>query len=325
VSADKNEKYEELDMPVIKVKGMAYVRLSAPDLDVMQKFLLDFGLQVAERTDDRLYSRGVGPDHHIHITHKGPAGFLGFAYEAASEEDLHKLAREVPGASPVEPRDEPGGGKRVRLIEPNGFTIEVVHGMQQRAGEELVLTKTHKAGDPSQRLGPARVVRLGHCVLVTPKHLETIEWFRNTFGLIKTDDLYMGAPDNVFGSFSRADAGEDPVDHHVFFCFKGERAGMHHCSFEVADVNDIFIGHNNLEKLGYEHIRGVGRHALGSQIFDYWASPYDQMHELWSSNEKFTASSGSGAVGIGPGMSHDTGEKPSERFTKQSTPAPRPA
>jgi catechol 2,3-dioxygenase-like lactoylglutathione lyase family enzyme len=310
-------------MPIIKVRGMAYVRLSAPDLDVMEKFLLDFGLQVAERTDDRLYSRGIGPDHHIHITQKGPAGFLGFAYKAASEEDLHTLAREAPGASPVEDRDEPGGGKRVRLVEPNGFTIEVVHGMAMREGEGLVLTKHHDAATPSQSMGPARVVRLGHCVLATPRHLETIDWFRNTLGLLKTDDLYMGTPDNVFGSFSRADAGAEPVDHHVFFCFKGDRVGMHHCSFEVADVNDVFIGHNHLTKQGYDHIRGVGRHALGSQIFDYWTSPYDQMHELWSSNETFNASSGSGAVAIGPGMSHDTGEAPSERFTKQSTPAPQ--
>ena len=27
---------------------------------------------------------------------------------------------------------------------------------------------------------------------------------RNTFGLIKTDDLYMGTPDNIFGSCIRA-------------------------------------------------------------------------------------------------------------------------
>lgn len=309
-------------MPVIKAKGMAYVRLSAPDLDVMQKFLADFGFETVVRTADRIYSRGCGSDHHIHITHKGPAGFLGFAYHAASEQDLHTLSREVPGASAVEPRDEPGGGKRVRLTEPNGFTIEVVHGMEQREGERLVLSKMHKAGDPSQKQGAARVVRLGHCVLATPKHLETIEWFRHTLGLIKTDDLYMGTPDNVFGSFSRVDQGDDAVDHHVFFCFKGDRAGLHHASFEVADVNDVFIGHNHLHKAGYEHVRGVGRHALGSQIFDYWMSPFEQMHELWSSNEKFTAASGSGAVGIGPGMSHDTGEKPSERFTKQATPAP---
>ena len=37
----------------------------------------------------------------------------------------------VPGASGIENMDEPGGGKRVRLTEPNGYQIEVVWGMKE--------------------------------------------------------------------------------------------------------------------------------------------------------------------------------------------------
>ena len=74
--------------------------------------------------------RGTDPAHHIHVTEQGDPGFIGIAYYAASEEDLHKVAR-VPGASGVEDIDEPGGGKRVRLKEPNGYQIEIVWGMQQ--------------------------------------------------------------------------------------------------------------------------------------------------------------------------------------------------
>ena len=48
----------------------------------------------------------------------------------ASMDDLEKLSR-VDGASPIESIDEPGGGKRVRLTDPDGFQVEVVHGMQQ--------------------------------------------------------------------------------------------------------------------------------------------------------------------------------------------------
>ena len=45
---------------------------------------------------------------------------------------LKKLAK-APGATGVETMDEPGGGKRVRLTEPNGFQIEVVCGIQELA------------------------------------------------------------------------------------------------------------------------------------------------------------------------------------------------
>ena len=81
----------------------------------------------AARTNDALYMRGTDPDHHIHITEKGDPAFIGFAYNAGSEDDLKRIAA-APGASGIENLDEPGGGKRVRLTEPNGYQIEIVHG-----------------------------------------------------------------------------------------------------------------------------------------------------------------------------------------------------
>jgi hypothetical protein len=182
--------------------------------------------------------------------------------------------------------------------------------------------KVRSSSGRSMRPGPPRVVRLAHCVLASPKFEETLAWFRDTFGLIQTDDLIMGEEERLFGSFNRIDAGPDLVDHHVFFCFAGQKAGMHHASFQVFDVNDIFIGHDHLTRAGYEHIRGIGRHALGCQVFDYWVSPYDQMHELWTTTEQFNADSSANRVRIGPGMAHDTGPAPSERFVRQATPAP---
>ena len=41
------------------ILDIEYVRLRAPDLDVMQTFLIDFGMQVAARTPQRLYMRGT--------------------------------------------------------------------------------------------------------------------------------------------------------------------------------------------------------------------------------------------------------------------------
>ncbi len=72
--------------------------------------------------------RGTDPAHHIHVTEKGDPKFVGLAYYVDSEDDLKRLAK-APGASGVENIDEPGGGKRVRLTEPNGYQIEVVCGI----------------------------------------------------------------------------------------------------------------------------------------------------------------------------------------------------
>lgn len=305
-------------MPVIKARDIAWVRLRAPDLDKMEKFLVDFGLRTALKTDSALYMRGTGPRPFIHVTEKGGAGFIGFAYAATSADDLERVAA-LPGASAIEELDVPGGGRRVVLREPNGYQIEVVHGMAN-CDEIECEPKLRRSFDPYSRAGPARVRRVAHGVFATPIVEETLAWFHETLGFIKTDELRLKESNALIGAFYRVDAGEEPVDHHVIFVNRNSRAGMHHVSFEVEDVNDVFFGHDHLKSAGeYEHIRGISRHALGSQIFDYWVSPWDQMHEHWSSNERFTASSASHVVPIGPGLAHDSGERPSERFTKQVT------
>ena len=44
---------------MIKVLDIAYARFSAPDLDAMEKFVNDFGLQVTARQPDALYALGL--------------------------------------------------------------------------------------------------------------------------------------------------------------------------------------------------------------------------------------------------------------------------
>ena len=117
-------------MAVIKVTDIAYVRLRSPDLDVQAEFLENFGLVPSVKTGKAIYYRATDPVHHVHITEKGDPKFVGIAYHAASEDDLKTLAK-APGASGIENMDEPGGGKRVRLTEPNGYQIEVVWGMDK--------------------------------------------------------------------------------------------------------------------------------------------------------------------------------------------------
>lgn len=48
---------------------------------------------------------------------------------------------------------------------------------------------------------------------------------------------------------------------------------MHHTSFEVEDFDTQVMGHQWLAEHGHYALWGVGRHILGSQIFDYWRDP----------------------------------------------------
>jgi catechol 2,3-dioxygenase-like lactoylglutathione lyase family enzyme len=315
-------------MALIKVRDLAYGRLRAPDLDVMEEFLTHFGMTRAARTPTALYMRGTDPRHHLHVTEKGDSGFIGFAYLAASEDDLRTVAK-VPGASGVESIDEPGGGKRVRLREPNGYQIEVVHGLETVPAIPVARDPMNTGGEPLRRAGtvmrlaksPAPIKRIGHGVLGTPMVRDTVAWFRETLGFIGSDDVYAGSKDNIIGSFNRCDCGDEFVDHHTLFAVHNERAGLNHMSFEVPDVDAVFKDHEYLTRLGkYEHMWGVGRHLLGSQVYDYWCDPWGRVHERWADTDRLNAASGSGLLSVEEGFVSQWGADPPEKFIRHVTP-----
>jgi len=311
-------------MAVIKVKDLAYGRLRAPDLDVQEEFLTHFGMIRAARTPRALYMRGTDPSHHLHVTEKGDPAFVGFGYSAASEDDLGRVAK-APGASAVESIDEPGGGKRVRLREPNGFQIEVVYGIEPLPAIDLTHQHMNTGAEPLRRAGdlmrlrksPTPVKRIGHGVFGTPKVRETAQWFRETLGLIQSDDVYAGDKNNVIGSFNRCDCGDEYVDHHVMFCVMNERAGMNHMSFEVPDVDAVFKDHEYLTQLGkYEHMWGVGRHLLGSQVYDYWCDPWRRVHERWADTDRLNARTPGNLLPAEEALISQWGDHPPEKFIR---------
>jgi hypothetical protein len=315
-------------MSGVKVRDIAFGRLQAPDLDAMEEFLTNFGMARAARTADALYMRGTDPSHHIHVTHKGPAKFVGLAWHAPSEDALKEAAK-LPGASAVETIDEPGGGRRVRLKEPNGYQIEIVHGIETPASIPVRYQHINSGVDPIKRAGetmrlrkgPSQVKRIAHGVIASPDVLGTTKWFRENLGLVRSDDVYIGSHDNILGTFSRADCGDDYVDHHAFFCFKHDHAGLNHLSFEVHDIDDVFLGHEHLNRIGkYEHLWGIGRHLLGSQVYDYWADPWGRGHEHWADSDRLNAKNGGNLVPIEEGLASQWGEQPPEKFMHLASP-----
>ena len=313
---------------MIKVEDIAFGRLQSPDLDEAEEFLTNFGMVRAERTNDRLYMRGTDPTPFIHVTHLGEAKFIGLAFRAQSEEDLEKISK-ADGASAIEELDEPGGGKRVRLTEPNGYQIEVVFG--QAATEEIEVPRfgINTAAARESRLGeltriergPSHVKRLGHAVIMTPDVMGGTKWFRETLGLVPSDEVYAGEKDNIIATFNRIDGGERYVDHHTFLCIKGENPGLNHMAFEVHDIDDVFMGNAHLKKVEkYDHMWGLGRHVLGSQVYDYWQDPWGRVHEHWTDSDRLNNQNPPALVAAEDGLDSQWGEPVPERFINHATP-----
>ena len=314
-------------MPVIKAFDLAYGRLRSPDLDRQEAFLTDFGMVRAERTRTALYMRGTDAPHHIHVTELGEPRYIGIAVHAASLEDLERLSR-VEGASAIESIDEPGGGKRVRLTDPDGYQVEVVHGMAMLAPIPVARPAVNSGGDKLRRKGelfrigrgPSHIKRFGHFVIMSKNFDRTLAWYREMLGFRCSDEVYEGEQSNVVGSFNRLDRGEDYVDHHAFFCIRGDKSGLNHLSYEAADIDDILVGHEHLQGKGYQHMWGIGRHKIGSQFFDYWADPWGRVHEHWADTDVLNADTPVNFVERGPELAGPWGQPIPEAFRGHASP-----
>jgi len=259
-----------------------YVRYQLTDLGRQVDFLTDFGLVAAARDHDRIYMRGTGSAPFVYAAEKGSVDrFVGAGLLVSSAEDLEALAR-LPGSGPVEAIDAPGGGHRVRMRMDDGFEIDAVHGVTLAPPLPLAEPAAFNAGSAKHRTnrsirtkrGIAPAIRLGHFVLHVRDHARAVAWMGERFGLLPSDHLAIpDHPEQVIGTFLRLDKGAALTDHHCLFILQSDTPGIHHCSFEVLDLEAVMAAHDYLMHRGYRLDCGVGRHLLGSQIFDYWRDP----------------------------------------------------
>jgi catechol 2,3-dioxygenase-like lactoylglutathione lyase family enzyme len=287
-------------MSTIKIEDIAHVRFSAPDLDAMKAFLVEFGLHPVPSNDGVLYARGAGAAPFVHATSVGEPGFAALGLRAESTADLDRLAKSENVA--VEPFAAPGGGRVVRLMDPDGREVEVVAGQSPAPPIEIKPQAAHNSAHDKARLckplrlapGPATVLRLGHAVLEVKDFRASEAWYKSRFGFITSDEIEM-APGMALGAFMRCDRGEAPTDHHTLFLLQSPNApSFNHAAFEVADLDDLMCGHTYLKAAKRTPAWGVGRHILGSQIFDYWKDPWGHELEHWTDGDLFTAADGSG-------------------------------
>ena len=263
-----------------------YVRYQVTDLARMEAFLRDFGMHAAVPRDGRrLLMRGTGHAPYLYEAVRGEVcRFLGAGLRVASRQDLQHLST-LPGSGPIEPVSEvPNGGERVRMRMPDGFEIDAVHldraGIGEQVAVDLGFNSAHAKRRRNQAVRVTReawpVRRLGHVVLHVSDHDQSVAWLRDRFGLVPSD--YFGAPGDpsrVVGSFLRVGAGADWVDHHCMLVLQTPDPGVHHCSFEMdGGLDAVMCAHDFLLERGYTLDCGVGRHLLGSQIFDYWRDPF---------------------------------------------------
>ena len=266
--------------PAVRVHDLAMLELAGPDGEKAWSFFTGFGL-AGQREDDGtlLFSAEAGAPVAVVYRPAPHAEFIGPTFAVSDAADLDQLARRT-GADAPAPLDLPGAPPGVALTDPNG------------CGEAPATNR----GDNRPRINaplrptrcPSRVLRLGHMVLGTPKWEETARFYIDTFGLIPSDVqcLQDGRPAIAF---MRCDRGDDPADHHTFVVGRLPVVDFEHAAFEVPDLDEIGMGGEALRDGGFRRAWGIGRHILGSQIFDYWYGPDGRKFEHFADGDLFDA------------------------------------
>ncbi|WP_248005478.1 VOC family protein [Nocardia farcinica] len=307
--------------PLIKVDDIAWLEFDKPDLDGAERFAAAFGLSTVIRTPDELHLRGTWAGSVCVIVRRAPvARFVGTAYRAGDRADLARLAAATGHA--IEPLDVLGG-RVVTLRDPSGQVVRVVADVPELPALPDQPPLTWNLGAARYRINavqrrprePARVQRLGHVVLETPRFLECLDWYLEHLGLIVSDFLYFpGQRDRgPTMAFMRCDRGSTPADHHTLAMTLGPRAGYVHSAYQVADLDSIAAGGAYLAERGYRRSWGVGRHIQGSQLFDYWRDPDRFLVEHFADGDLFDSSveagwthmSASGLAQWGPPVTRD--------------------
>ena len=132
------------------------------------------------------------------------------------------------------------------------------------------------------------VIRLGHVALELADYQATSAWYTQHFGFIPSD--VQALPDGSPAvAFMRLNRGDKPTDHHTLALAQTSRPALNHISFELVDPDAVGIGNRLMRDRGWKHAWGMGRHLLGSQIFDYWEDPWGDKHEHYCDGDLFTA------------------------------------
>ncbi len=304
--------------PICKAADIVFVRFELADLEAQKEYLLHFGMKLAHEDSGSLYFQGTGADPFIYVASRGAQNrFVSAAYRVDARSDLENLSSEFDVE--ITKSTEPGGGEKVSLTDPDGLGVEVFFGMERTAAPKQEAPALNSGFDKPrqnrlQRFGKAadewqardgklvyeltsKVMRLGHTAINVADPKRSMDWYAGTLGFLVSDNIVL--PDGmVMGGFMRCDLGDTPADHHTIniTALPPEKLDAHgsfgHAGFELTEsVDDLMAGHFHMKTVGkYAHEWGIGRHLLGSQMYDYWRDPAGFILEHWTDGDLLDAS-----------------------------------
>jgi catechol 2,3-dioxygenase len=248
------------------VAALRSVALTVPDLALAEDFFTrTWHLQVVARTENALYFRGAGSDHHLLALHHAPgaAQILNITLRARSLNALALAAQKTAAAGgqvlvPTAPLVEPGGGHAVTLADPDGRVFRLVYDDEQLEAIEA----------------PDMPLRLAHVVLNSSHVEDTRQFMEAALDFSISDRTRIMA-------FMRCNN-----DHHSVALGDTDNNALNHIAFLMPDIDAVMRGGGRMQEAGFPIEWGPGRHGPGDNAFNYFIGPFDVVIEYTAEVEQ---------------------------------------
>lgn len=238
------------------ISGLRSIAFDVPDLAKAEDFYSSvWQLEVATRTSNSVWMRGVGGDHHLLELHAHPSSArirrltLRATDRAALDVIVHNAVaahdRVVSAPAPI--GDHEGGGWGITVADRDGRVIHVV---------------ADDARSEPNAASKSRPVRLAHVVLNSRDVAKTQLFFERVLGFSLIDRTRTMAFLNC------------NHDHHTIAVADADNDALNHVAFTMPDVDSVMRGGGRLRDAGHSIEWGPGRHGPGNNAFNYFIDPF---------------------------------------------------
>lgn len=253
---------------------------SVPSLGIAEDFYTAFGLDV-QRHADRIDLKTFGHTHTWASVFEGGErkrfGYLRYGIDAA---DLpvfrERIAQRGLRAEPHALAAALGETQGLWLRNPDGTALQLVVA-DKVSPSAKTLHAAPAAVPPGQGAAPARsrveTVHprlLSHLLFFSPDVPRMLAFNTEVLGLRLSDrsEDVIAFMHGVHGS-----------DHHLVAFAKSDAPGLHHSSWDVASLDEVGRGAEQMRLAGHDRGWGLGRHVLGSNYFHYVRDPWGSYAE----------------------------------------------
>ena len=274
----------------VAIHSIDHFALNVPSVAEADRFFRAFGLDVrhagAGDGDSNSERELYAADQH-RWGRILPAKSKSLAYLSLNcfSADLAALEAQVRAAGGAFEFDHPVCNQQgFWFYDPDGNLIQVKAGLKTSPSSKSLTTFEQAPADrrgayPRSEVKTVSPRRLSHVLLFTPDVARIVAFYEQALGLRLSDRSL----DII--AFTHAPHGSD---HHLIAFAKSHAKGWHHCSWDVASLDEVGLGAGQMTAAGYTRGWGTGRHVLGSNYFHYVQDPWGSFSE-YSADIDFVA------------------------------------